>query len=95
MEGGVTTTYDGNDHTKYRVSYNVTLFASGISHVVENVKVFLNSPENRNETTKLMDITVDICSFFKKGRLGNIFFMETLKFFNKFGKIPTSCPVSA
>lgn len=45
------------------------------------------------EGKKLYDITLDICKLFKKTPLSDFVMPFVNKFVEKFGKIPTGCPI--
>lgn len=52
----------------------------------------LNSPPGKyNESIKVVDITFDVCDFFKKKRFPLIKYAYELA--KQFGRIPDKCPV--
>lgn len=59
-----------------------------------NAKMYKHPEGKPKESVKLIDISTDICSFFKKNRRGNFLVSDAFQFLKSFGKIPTSCPVS-
>lgn len=48
---------------------------------------------NQKDGKKMLDVNLDICKFLKTKNRSNIFMIFLLETFQKFGFIPTKCPV--
>lgn len=57
-----------------------------------NVKIFKNPIGARNESTKFMDVTTDLCKFFKKKSRGDPLAKYMIGLVERYGKIPY-CPL--
>lgn len=56
-------------------------------------KYYESLPGKRNESKKMVDVQVEVCSFLKRSRVADVFTGMFLGIIKKNGKIFTKCPV--